>query len=153
MSVTTREDNTEDAVTEIGQSVFKVSPDRIVSVRVEWLAVQTDGGNKGKSASGLEEVLLSTVSSSTTRNDGSVYSRGLSGFTVTVNVNDGDGGSNFTVQCQGPTGGDYDWFLEVRTVMYETSRFKAMTDGDIALFQNSDNILFENDDIMVFNAS
>lgn len=151
MYAQTKSNVTEVADSILGQQVFKVTPDRIVTVTVSWLAVVTDGADKGKSASGEEEYLLTTQSSVTAKSSGSIFSRGLGGYTIDLVVTDLKGGSEFQIECTGANNNDADWYIEVSTVMYDTNRLTSIAPYEFAEFQDGDSILFQNNDLMEWN--
>ena len=139
------------AKTLVGQTTFKIPPQRVLTVKVDWLCVVTDGTNKGSSSSGEEEFLLTTIDSSTSKSSGSIYSRGLSGYSVDLIVVNAIGGSTFQVQCTGAASSEHDWFLDVSTTMYDTGALKELQAFLVAEFQDDDTILFQDNDIMEFN--
>lgn len=151
MSTTTRFAVPSIAQSLVGQTTFKIPPQRVLTVKVDWLAVVTLGTNVGDSASGEEEFLLSTIDSNTSKSSGSLYTRGLPGFSVDLVIVNSIGGSTFQVQCTGVAGSEHDWFVEVSTTMYDTGALKPTQPFLVAAFQDNDTILFQDNDIMEFN--
>lgn len=143
--------NTVGAEGSTGQRMFFVSPNLVVTLSVQWLAVVTRGGQQGEASSGTEEILLTTTSSSTTKGTGSIYSRGLTGFGVEVDVTDNVGGSQFLVECTSPSGKDADWFLQIRATYYDTNALNALPQDNYSQFQDADYILWQNNDSMIWN--
>ena len=137
---------------DLNQTIFLVGQEKSVNIIIDWLAVQTTGSNVGSSSSGEESVLLNTVSGTTSKTSGSIYSRGAGGLTVTVSSSDGIDGSKWNVQCSGLNNTNIQWFLEVRCVTYDATTLTRLPIPAFAIFQDNDVYLFENDDEMVWNA-
>jgi len=139
------------AKTLVQQTTFQIPPQRVLTVKVDWLAVCTEGTNVGSSASGEEEFLLTTIDSNTSKASGSLYARGLAGFNVDLVIVNSIGGSTFQVQCTGVAANEHDWFLDVSTTTYDTGALKTTQPFLVAAFQDNDTILFQDNDIMEFN--
>ena len=150
MVLSTTDDSATNAKTlEQEEEVFNVADNRSVSIIVDWVAVKTSGSNLGETTSGEEAVLLTTIDTTTTKADGSIYSRGASGLSVNVVASDGLDGSKFSIRCTGSATESVDWFLDVTLMTYDAQgvngrelEFYTFQDLDIYEFQDGDQYLF-----------
>jgi hypothetical protein len=131
---------------------FLVANERTVNIQVDWLAVRTRGGTVGESSSGEDVFLLSTISSSSTKYPGSIYSRGTTGLGVDLISSDSDAGSKFRFNGLGIAGEDWDWFMTVTIVEYDASRLFLPPTASYGLFQNNDVIEWQDGTEMEWNA-
>jgi hypothetical protein len=136
----------------IAQTLFLVGREKSVNIIIDWVCVQTSGSNIGSSSSGEESILLNTISGTTSKSAGSIYSRGAGGVGVDVVSSDGTDGSKWNVQCSGLNNTNIQWFLDVRCVTYDATTLTRPAIPSYAIFQDNDIYLFQNDDEMEWNA-
>jgi len=69
-----------------------------------------------------------------------------------VSVTDNVGGSEFLVECTSPSGENADWFLQLHATYYDTNALREGATDNFGLFQDSDLILWQDNNAMNWNA-